>query len=497
MNIATNIKSKSSVYNNLGKQFVAGRWRDGRAGSLLADLDPYKGSEILTIALANREDLDEAFAAAAEAQREWDATLPGEKAAVFHRAAVIMEERHEEIVSWLIRESGSTRMKSEMEWQATRAMTLEAASFPYRVEGRILPVDVPGKESRVYRRPLGVVGVISPWNWPMYLTHRSVAAALAVGNGVVVKPADDTPVTGGLLMAAMLDEAGLPKGLLNVVVGSIAEIGDAFTLHPTPRFISFTGSTRVGKHIGSLAATGDNLKRVALELGGNAPLVVLDDADIDLAVKSAVFGRFLHQGQICMSVNRIIVDTAVYDEFASKFVQRVKSLKFGDPNNPDTAIGPVINKRQLDGMVSRIKEARSNGLKQALGGEPEGLVLPPHVFVEVGNGSELAQAEQFGPIVPLIRADGEAEALRLANDTQFGLSSAVFTRDEGRGLRFALQVQAGMTHVNDMSVNDNPNNPFGGEKNSGIGRFGGDWIIAELTTDHWITVQHEPRTYPF
>jgi aldehyde dehydrogenase (NAD+) len=497
MNSAVNTQPKPSGYVSLGKQFISGRWRDGRAGRSLADLDPYKGSEILSIALANREDLDEAFAAAAKAQHDWDVALPGEKAAVFRRAATIMEERHEEIVSWLIRESGSTRVKSEMEWQATWAMTLEAASFPYRVEGRILPIDVPGKESRVYRRPLGVVGVISPWNWPMYLTHRSVAAALAVGNGVVVKPADDTPITGGLLMAAVLEEAGLPKGLLNVVVGSIAEIGDAFTLHPTPRFISFTGSTRVGKHIGSLAVTGEHLKRVALELGGNAPLIVLDDADIDLAVNAAVFGRFLHQGQICMSVNRIIVDTGIYDEFAKKFVQRVKGLKYGDPNDPDTAIGPVINQRQLDGMVSRIKEARSGGLKEVLGGKPEGLVLPPHVFVDVENGTEFAQAEQFGPIVPLIRADGEAGALRLANDTQFGLSSAVFTRDEGRGLRFALQVQAGMTHINDMSVNDSPNNPFGGEKNSGIGRFGGDWIIAEFTTDHWITVQHQARTYPF
>ena len=423
--------------------------------------------------------------------------MPSERASVFRCAAIILETRKEEIISWLIREAGSTRIKANLEWQSVLAMTHEATSFPYRVNGRILPIDVADKESRVYRQPLGVVGVISPWNWPMYLTYRSVAAALAVGNGVVIKPADDTPVSGGLLIGKILEEAGLPPGLLNVVIGSLEEVGDAFTLHPVPRFISFTGSTRVGKHIGSLAATGDWLKRVALELGGNAPFVVLDDADLDQAVRAAVFGRFLHQGQICMSVNRIIVDTKVYDAFAEQFIERVSSLKVGNPAEPDTVVGPVINAKQLNGMLERIEQAKHGGMREALGGKPEGLILPPHVFVDADNESELAQAEQFGPVVPLIRANGEDEALRLANGTQFGLSSAVFTRDEGRGLRFALQVQAGMTHINDITLNDSPNNPFGGEKNSGLGRFGGEWIIEEFTTDHWITVQHKPRPYAF
>jgi aldehyde dehydrogenase (NAD+) len=239
-----------------------------------------------------------------------------------------------------------------------------------------------------------------------------------------------------------------------------------------------------------LAANGDHLKKVALELGGNAPFVVLDDADVDQAIRAAVVGRFLHQGEICMSVNRIIVDTKIYDEFADKFVERVRGLKYGDPNDPETATGPIINKRQLDGMLHRIEQARSSGIKQVLGGEPHGLVLPPQIFLEVGNGTDLAQTEQ---IVPLIRVNGEAEALHIANDSQYGLSSAVFTRDEARGLRFALQLQ----DINDMSANDAPNNPFGGKKNSGIGRFAGEWIIEEFTTDHLITVQHEPLAYPF
>lgn len=495
--VAGRFETGTTRYGDLGLQSIGGKWREGRAGTSMANLDPYSGEVLMTIKLANRDDLDEAFKSAAKVQREWAAALPAERASVFRRAAAIIEERREEIVSWLIREAGSTRIKAEMECQAVLAMTWEASSFPYQVEGRILPIDLPGKESRVYRKPIGVVGVISPWNFPMYLTHRSAAAALALGNGVVIKPADDTPVTGGLLLARILEEAGLPAGLLNVVVGAVDEIGDAFTLHPVPRFISFTGSTRVGKHIGSLAMTGDALKAVALELGGNAPLVVLDDADLDQAVGAAVFGRFLHQGQICMSVNRIIVDASLHDKFAERFVERARSLRVGDPDDPLTVIGPVINKRQLKGMLQKIEEAKAAGMRQVLGGAPAGLVLPPQVFLDVDNASDFAQSEMFGPIAPIIRANGEEEALRFANDTQYGLSSAVFTRDEARGLRFALRVQAGMTHINDMSVNDFPNNMFGGEKNSGLGRFGGEWVVSEFTTDHWITIQHTPREYAF
>jgi aldehyde dehydrogenase (NAD+) len=408
-----------------------------------------------------------------------------------------MEKRHAEIVGWLIAESGSTRMKAEAEWAFTRAGMLWASTLPYRVAGRILPIDIPGRESRVYRRPLGVVGVISPWNFPMYLSNRSIAPALALGNAAVVKPADDTPIAGGLLLASIYDEAGLPPGLLNVVVGDVADIGDQFTLHPTPKLISFTGSTRVGKRIGALAMSGPYLKRVALELGGNSPLVVLDDADLERAVSAALFGRFFHQGQICMSSNRIIVDTAVYDRFVEQFVERARALRHGDPNDPGTAIGPIVNRRQLDAMQAKMAQARSEGARQVLGGPAEGLVLPPHVFIDVDNHSALAQSELFGPIAVIIRADGEEEALRLANQTEYGLSSAVFTKDEARGVRFALRVQAGMTHVNDCTIADDTNNMFGGEKNSGLGRFGGDWVISEFTADHWVTVQHTAPGYPF
>ncbi len=491
------MESNSLPYSGFNLQYINGSWRPGKQGGIRKDTDPYSGDTLAEIVLANAEDLDEAYRCAAKAQVGWAARLPSERADVMIRSAEIMKVRRHEIIDWLIRESGSTRAKAELEWQFLHSITLEAASFPYRAEGQILPIDVAGKESRAYRQPLGVIGVISPWNFPIYLSHRSIGPALALGNGVVVKPAEDTPVTGGLLIAKIYEEAGLPPGLLNVVIGDVKEIGDAFTLHPVPRLISFTGSTKVGRHIGQLAMSAPQMKRVALELGGNAPCVILDDADVEYAVRATAVGRFLHQGQVCMSTNRIIVDAKVYDEFVERFISHVKGLKYGNPNDPAVAIGPIINKKQLAAHLAHIEGARTAGARQVVGADPEGQVLPPHVFVDVTNDMQVAQDEMFGPIAPIIKVNGEAEALRVANDTQYGLSSAVFTRDQERGVRFALGVQAGMTHVNDHSVEDTPTGPFGGEKNSGIGRFGGDWILHEFTRDHWITVQHSRPTYPF
>lgn len=484
-------------YGTFDRMPLSEQWRGGRSGRVSEDRDPYTDEILVRIPLANEQDLDEAYRGAAAAQPKWAATVPGERAALLRRAADIMEARREEIVTWLIKESGSTRLKANIEWDSAHAITLEAASAPYRVQGRILPSDIPGKENRVYRQPVGVVGVISPWNFPLHLTNRSVAPALAVGNAVVIKPASDTPVTGGLLLAKIFEEAGLPPGVFSVVVGPGSVIGDAFVLHPVPRVISFTGSTPVGRRIAELAAKSPMLKRVALELGGNSPFIILDDADLDLAVNAVVFGKFLHQGQICMITNRIIVDATIYDQFVERFTARVRKLKFGNPDDADTAIGPIINKSQFAGLLKHIEGARSSGARQTAGGEPHGLMLPPHVFADVTPHMAIAQEEMFGPVVSIIKVTGEEEAIRVANDTEFGLSSAVFSRNVERGVRVALQVKAGMTHVNDQPVNDLPNCPFGGEKNSGLGRFGGDWIIEEFTTDHWVSVQHQPRQYPF
>ncbi|MGE5655353.1 MAG: aldehyde dehydrogenase family protein [Actinomycetota bacterium] len=484
-------------YTGFDRLFIGGRWIAGRSEHKLQPINPYRQDVILEIPAADQHDIEDAYQAAQRAQVAWAQALPSERSLIMRRATEIVDARREEIISWSIREAGSPRKKATLEWKAARDVMEQAVSAPYAAQGHILPSDIPGKESRVYRRPVGVVAVVSPWDFALNLANRSVAPALALGNAVVLKPPSNTPVTGGLIFAKIFEEAGLPPGLLSVVAGPAREIGDAFVSHPVPRVITFTGSTKAGRHIGELAMTSPIMKRVSLELGGNSPLVVLDDADLELAVKAAVFGKFLNSGQICMSINRLIVDERLYDEFVDRFVDRVRNLKMGDPNDPDTDIGPIIDRDQLNSHLKHIEQAHQEGARQLLGGDPEGLMLPPHVFVDVNNQMSIAREEMFGPIVSILKVRDEAEALQVANDTEYGLSSAVFTRDQARGLHFARSMQAGMTHINDQTVNDLPNAPFGGEKNSGIGRFGGNWAIDEFTTDHWITVQHTPRTYPF
>jgi aldehyde dehydrogenase (NAD+) len=480
---------EQAAYSGFTGQYIAGIWVDGSAGSTNQDKNPYNNTVLTEISQASLVDLDRAFQSAKTAQVEWAQTSPGARAEIFLKAVSILDARKEEIIGWLINESGSTRIKAGIEWGAVRAGMLEAATMPAAAQGHIIPVDKPGKEARVYKKPVGVVGVISPWNFPFHLSNRSVAPALALGNAVVLKPSNDTPVTGGLLLAKIFEEAGLPAGVLNVVVGSSAVIGDAFSRHPVPRVLTFTGSTPVGRHIAKVAGESSLLKRIGLELGGNAPLVVLDDADLEKAVGAALIGRFMHQGQICMSTNRIIVDASLYDTFVEAFSEAVKTVKYGDPNAPDTLVGPLCNDSQLHSVTASIARARQGGFRECVSGPIEGRVVAPHVFADVTNDSDFAQNEIFGPVAPIIKAANEAEALAFANATEFGLSSAVFTRDEARGLAFAQRIEAGMAHINDITIHDYPHVMFGGEKNSGLGRFNGKWIVEEFTTDHFISVQ--------
>jgi aldehyde dehydrogenase (NAD+) len=472
-------------------------WREGRSKSDLTTTNPLDDAPIATIRQASAQDVDDAYAAAAAAQPEWAAKTPAERAAVLSAAADYLDANREQITVLLSAESGSSALKAAVEVGATIAATREAATFPSRVHGRIAPSNSPGKENRVYREPVGVVGVISPWNFPLLLSQRSVAPALALGNAVVLKPASDTPLTGGLLLAKVFEEAGLPAGVLNVIVGSGSEIGDHFVISPVPSFVSFTGSTPVGQNVGRLAVGGKHMKRVALELGGNAPLVVLADADLDQAVRAAAMGKFLHQGQICMAVNRIIVEAPVYDEFVERFAAHVATIPCGDTADPANIIGPIINDAQVASITGKIARARAEGAREVLTGSVEGRVVAPHVFADVTPVMELFREEIFGPVVGIAQATDEAHALTLANDTEFGLSSAVFTTDLEKGVRFARGIKAGMTHINDITVNDEPHVMFGGEKNSGLGRFNGDWAIEEFTTDHWIGVQQTPLQFPF
>ncbi|MGO4363438.1 aldehyde dehydrogenase family protein [Terrabacter sp. RAF57] len=481
-------------YDGLDLMPIAGTWRSGSSGSDLRNTNPYSGELLTEGRRADATDVDTAYLYAEKAQTGWAAASAAERAAVFLRAAQILEQRQEELIGWLIREAGTTRIRALVEIGIVTATTLAAVTHTTLTE-RSVETDVPGKENRIYTRPAGVVGVISPWNFPMYLSHRSVAPALAVGNAVVLKPAEDTPVTGGLLLAKVLEEAGLPDGVLSVIVGLGSEVGDAMVEHPVPRVITFTGSTRVGQRITQRAG----VKRLALELGGNGPFVVLDDADLERAVEAAVFSNYWHQGQICMATNRVIVDRHVHDEFVERFVEAAAALVTGDPAIEATQIGPVINDKQLRAIRDKVDRSVAAGatlLLSAPPAGPTGRVMPPHVLLGTNEVATAAE-EVFGPVATIIAADDELDALRIANDTSYGLSSAVFTGDIERGIRFAHGVEAGMTHVNDTTVHDDVHAAFGGEKQSGIGRFGGDWVLEDLTSQHWVSVQHVRRPLPY
>lgn len=484
-------------YQDFHLQPLAGAWREGSGDATQSIIDPYSGNTLASIRLATSKDLDDAYRKAAKAGSQWAATPPAGRAALLQKVVAIFDQRKTEIVDWLVRESGSTVLKANIEWASARAITQEAASMPAQAQGATFDSNIPGKNNLVYRRPLGVVGVISPWNFPLHLSQRSVAPAIALGNAVVIKPASDTPISGGLLIAKMFEEAGLPDGVLSVVVGPGSEIGEDFVAHAVPSMISFTGSTPVGRNIGRIATGGQHIKKVALELGGNSPFVVLDDANVDQAVKAAVFGKFLHQGQICMAINRIIVDQNCYDEFVEKFVAHVKKLNVGDPRLPDTAIGPIINSAQLDGLQQKVRQAKEQGATLLLEGGVDGQLMSPYIFGDVTADMSISKDEIFGPLAGIQKARDEQEALELANGTEFGLSSAVFTDNQARGLHFARHVRAGMAHVNDMPVNDEAHLPFGGEKNSGLGRFNGHWAIEEFSTVQWVSMQQTVRDYPF
>lgn len=476
------------------KQFISGKWVEGSGERTIENINPYTGEVIATWRSSSPEDINQAYQSAQKSSLEWRAALPSIKEGVLRKVSSLMEERKDEIIQLLITESGSTRIKAEAEFAAARRIVDESASFPFRMKGELLPSNTPGKENRVVREPKGVIGVIGPWNFPLHLCLRSVAPAIALGNGVVIKPASDTPTTAGWLIADLFEQAGLPEGGLNVVAGSGSEIGDYFVTHPIPKVISFTGSTEVGKGIGKLA--GEHLKETALELGGNNAMIVLDDADVEHAAQAAVFGKFLHQGQICMALNRIIVHEDIYDRFVQSFVNKTKRIHAGDPTDEKTLVGPLIRKKEVERLLELVKQAEEEGAQLVLGGTHQENVLMPTVLADVKREQEIVQQELFGPVAIIMKAKDEQDAIELANDTPYGLSGSVFTANLERGYKVAGQIEAGMVHVNDQSVNDEAHVMFGGEKSSGIGRFGGDWAIDKFTRTRWISLQHQFREYP-
>jgi vanillin dehydrogenase len=479
----------------LNKQYIGGTWRDGASSKVLTDRNPYNDKPICEFKLGSLADLDEAFRSAATAQKIWADVNPFERRNILEKAITFVEKNEAEITDLIIEELGGTALKAFFEIMIVKNIIKEASTYPLRMIGEIYPSPVDGKENRLYRVPVGVVGVISPFNFPFFLSMRSVATALGAGNGVVLKPHDDTPITGGTLVARVFEETGMPKGLLNVIVADIKEIGDNFVEHAVPRVISFTGSEGVGRHIGAVA--GRCLKRAILELGGNSALIVMHDADLDTALNAAVFSRFTHQGQICMSANRILVHRSVYPQFLEKYVKRVSALKVGDPREPQTDIGPLMNKAQAETLAKQIQKGVQEGARAVLQGKVEGNVVSPTVFADVRPGMSIAQTEMFGPSVCVMPFDTAEEAIRIANDSPFGLSGAIHTRNVEWGAEMAKQIDSGMIHVNDGTINDEPLVAFGGEKASGIGRLNGKWALEEFTTLKWISVQHKQRHYPF
>ena len=479
----------------LSKQYIRGVWRDGESKLSMSNINPYNGEELATMKLATVQDVDQAYQASFTAQKVWEKVNPYKKREILENAVTYIEKNEDEITEMIIDELGATRLKAAFEIGLVKNMIKEAATFPLRMEGKILPSIEDNKENRLYRIPAGVVGVISPFNFPFFLSMKSVAPALGAGNGVVLKPHEETPVTGGTLIAKIFEEAGIPAGLLNVVVADINEIGDALIEHPIPRIISFTGSTKVGSHIGQVAIK--NFKKPVLELGGNSAFIVMEDADIDYAVNAATFSRFTHQGQICMSANRILVQNSIYELFNKKYKEKVSSLVVGDPRKPETIIGPVVNDRQAENLEIIINESIKQGASIILEGTIKGNMVEPTILGDVTPDMTIAQEELFGPVVCVMPFETEEEAIAIANDTRFGLSGAIHTSNVETGVEMAKKIHTGMIHVNDVTINDEPIVAFGGENQSGIGRLNGQWSLDEFTTMKWISVNYGQRTFPY
>jgi acyl-CoA reductase-like NAD-dependent aldehyde dehydrogenase len=479
------------------RQFIGGEWVDAAEGATFDDLDPFTGDVVARVPAGKREDAKRAIESAAEAFPEWSQTLPAVRQQVFLRAADILESRRDEVVSWLARETGCTFGFGMFQMSFVPGLFRQAAALPYAPMGEIIPSDV-GAFSMGVRRPVGVVGAIAPWNAALILSARSIAAPLALGNTVVLKPSELSPYSGGLLWGEIFAEAGLPPNALNVVThapGEAEGIGTELVENPHVRRINFTGSTATGRKLAE--AAGRNLKRVVLELGGYNPLIVLADADVDYAVDATAFGAFLHQGQICMSARRIIVERPIADRFVEKLTNKTSALKAGDPKEHDTIIGPLINESALETVKGRVDEAVAKGAKVLAGGEAVGPCYQATLLTDVPEESEFARVETFGPVAAIEVVDSADEAVERANATDYGLASGILTTDTDKGFALAQRIEAGIVHINDQPVGDEPQMPFGGVKESGWGRFGGSAAIQEFTDLHWVTIQRGAHPFPF
>ncbi|MEV4732351.1 benzaldehyde dehydrogenase [Saccharopolyspora sp. NPDC049426] len=475
-------------------RIFTGEWVKGNGGTS-ATVEPATGVTLAQIGLADATDVSEATARARAAQPEWAAVIGPERAALIRKAAAILADNRSEFETWLIREGGSVPGKAAFEVDLVLGELWEAAALPTQPHGHLLPASESGMESIAKRVPLGVVGVISPWNFPLVLSMRAVVPALALGNAVVLKPDVQTAVSGGALVARLFEEAGLPAGLLHVLPGD-AEPGAALVEDPNVAMISFTGSTAVGREIGANA--GRTLKRVSLELGGNNALIVLDDADIEVASSAGAWGSFLHQGQVCMTAGRHIVHENVADEYLERLAKRAHALPVGDPNTQQVGLGPLINENQLRRVDRIVNETVDAGAQLRAGGNYEGLFYEPTVLAGVTTDMPAFHEEIFGPVAPVVVVRNADEAVEVANSTEYGLVAAVQTASLERGKELAQRLRTGIVHVNDQTLNNDAYAPFGGTGASGNGaRFGSQSSWDEFTQWQWVTYRGTPHPFPF
>jgi benzaldehyde dehydrogenase (NAD) len=457
-------------------------------------LEPATGQVLTRIGMASPADIAAAAASARAAQVVWAETGYEERAALLRRVAALLQQNSNEIVDWIVREAGAVRARAEYELGAVVKATLDAACMPSQPQGLVLPG--PSMRISLARRvPLGVVGVISPFNFPVILAMRAVAPALAIGNAVVLKPDPRTSVCGGFILAKIFEEAGLPNGVLHVLPGG-AEAGAALCSDPNVAMIQFTGSTAAGRKVGEIA--GRHLKKVSLELGGKNSLIVLDDADLDLAASNAAWGAYLHQGQICMASGRILVQEKVADALGERLAAKAKHLPCGDPNTGHVAIGPLISQSQLDHAKGIVDASVAAGAKLLAGGTHDGLVYHPTVLTEVTPGMRAFREEVFGPVASLTSFGSDDEAVALANDTEYGLSAGIISRSVSRALALGNRLRVGLLHINDQTVADEVVNPFGGRGASGNGTsIGGPANWEEFSQWQWVTIKETAPAYPF
>ena len=477
--------------------YINGEWCQGEGNATFETLNPANGEVYATIADASVADTQRAIKAAADAQPAWAALPFTQRVKYMLKMADVLESMAEEFTEALVNEAGSWVGKAGFECSVSPEEFRTAAALIYQATGEIVP-SAAGKTSMLSREALGVITVISPWNFPLILSARGLAPALALGNTVVLKPSEESPVSGGLLFAKLAEEAGLPPGVFNVVTCSrdnVTDVGDELVANPAIKAVSFTGSTAVGQMIGARA--GGLLKKTCLELGGKDAILILDDADLNLAVNAATFGAFMHQGQICMSVERIIVHKDVAEEFTERLVKNVSKLTSGDPWDINKVIGPIINEKQIAKISEQVEDARAKGANILIGGTRDGQFYNATVISGVTSDMRILQEENFGPVAPILIADSTEHAIELANDTEYGLSAGIITRDEGKGMEVAAQLETGMAHINDSSVDDDPHIPFGGVKNSGLGGHGGRASIEAFTELRWVTINNDPHYPPF